>query len=255
MIRLQNKLKTRKNILSVFFTAGYPDLDSTEKILINLENNGVDIVEIGMPFSDPVADGETIQYSSKIALENGMSLKLLFNQLKDIRNKVTIPLILMGYINPIYKYGFENFLKKCHETGIDGLIIPDLPLEIYENDYKHLFEKYGISNIFLVSPETEESRIRKIDSMTNTFIYVVSSSSITGNKSADKDKQNEYFQRIKDMKLVSPYLIGFGVNNRENFNNACQYSNGAIIGSSFIKKLSPDNIEKDIKTFVNNILF
>lgn len=255
MIRLQNKLKSRKNILSIFFTAGYPKLDSTEEILVNLENNGVDIVEIGMPFSDPVADGETIQQSSKIALENGMSLNILFNQLKDIRKKVNIPLILMGYINPIYKYGFERFLEKCSATGIDGLIIPDLPLEIYETEYRHLFEKYGISNIFLICPETDKNRIRKIDSMTNTFIYVVSSSSITGNKSADTSQQNQYFQRIKDMNLESPYLIGFGVNNKEHFKNACQYANGAIIGSSFIKNLNSGNIKTDTKSFVDNILF
>lgn len=254
MTRLQQKLASKNNILSVFFTAGYPSLDSTEDIIVNLERNGVDIIEIGIPFSDPVADGETIQQSSKIALENGMSLNLLFQQLKNIRKKVDIPLILMGYINPIYKYCFERFLKKCKEVGIDALIVPDLPLEVYEQEYKAIFEQYGVSNIFLITPETEESRIRKIDSLSTSFIYMVASSSITGVKTYDSNSQTDYFKKIKNMNLRSPYLIGFGINNKNDFNNACKYANGAIIGSSFIKNIENNNLKCNISSFVENIL-
>ena len=244
-----------KNILSVYFTAGYPNLNDTQAIISQLELNGADLIEIGMPFSDPVADGQVIQQSSEIALKNGMTINLLFQQLKEIRKNVSIPLILMGYLNPVMQYGIENFCKQCKETGIDGTIIPDLPLEIYEAEYKEFFEENSISNIFLITPQTPEERIRKIDTCSNGFIYMVSSSSTTGAKESVDKEQITYFERVQKMELHSKRLIGFGISDKASFKRASNYAHGAIIGSAFITALSGESsIESKISTFMLKIL-
>ena len=247
--------RKNKNILSVYFTAGYPNLNDTQKIIVELEKNGVDLIEIGMPFSDPVADGPVIQKSSEIALQNGMTIKLLFEQLKEIRKSVSIPLILMGYLNPVMQYGIENFCLKCKETGIDGTIIPDLPLEIFESEYKEIFESNSLSNIFLITPQTPDERIQKIDSVSTGFIYMVSSSSTTGVKGGVDDEQMAYFERIREMKLNSRLLIGFGISDKASFEKASRYANGAIIGSSFVKAIEGETtIVSKVKAFVQKIL-
>lgn len=240
-----------KNILSIYFTAGFPELNDTLTIITELGKRGVDLIEIGMPFSDPVADGPVIQYSSEIALKNGMTINLLFEQLKEIRKNISIPLILMGYINPVMQFGIENFCKKCKETGIDGTIIPDLPLEIYEEEYKEIFKKNSLSNIFLITPQTPEERIRKIDAASTGFIYMVSSSSTTGVKGAVNEEQISYFERIRNMNLRSKRLIGFGISDKASFEKASSYANGAIIGSAFVKALAgAGEIDGKVKTFV-----
>jgi tryptophan synthase alpha chain len=244
----------KQNILSLFTTAGYPKLNDTVPIVTELAHSGVDMIEIGMPFTDPLADGPVIQQSSHVALENGMSIKVMFEQLKGIRDNVQVPLILMGYLNPVMQFGIENFLKKCVETGIDGVILPDLPLREYQEEYQSLFEKYGIRNIFLITPQSTEERIRKIDECSNGFIYMVSSSSTTGAKSNIEAYQLDYFKRITAMKLKNPCIIGFGISSRETFTKACQYSNGAIIASAFIRDiLSKDDWKDNINTFVKSI--
>lgn len=255
MNRLENLFKQKnKNILSVFCTAGFPELNSIVPVLEELQSNGVDLIEIGMPFSDPTADGPVIQYSNTIAINNGMMLKVLFEQLKGIRAKVNIPLILMGYINPALQYGFDNFLRDAHACGIDGIIIPDLPMYEYEAFYKEKFEQYKLQNIFLVTPQTAEQRIRKIDDLSNAFIYIVSSNAITGGNASIEQEQQNYFQRIKDMQLKNPTLIGFGIKDKETFDTACKYANGAIIGTAFIKTIdNSKDIKQDIKAFINSI--
>jgi tryptophan synthase alpha chain len=243
-----------KNILSVYFTAGYPTLDDTVKIITELEKNGADLIEIGIPFSDPVADGPVIQKSSEIALNNGMSIKYLFEQLKDIRKEISIPLILMGYLNPVMQYGIENFCVKCKETGIDGTIIPDLPLDIYEAEYKEIFKSNQLSNIFLVTPQTPDERIRKIDSVSTGFIYLVSSSSTTGAKVGVADEQMDYFERIQKMDLDSKILVGFGISDKVSFEKASMFTNGAIIGSAFIKSLEGEStIERKTQAFIDQM--
>ena len=234
-----NELFERKNqnILSVFFTAGYPELNDTVTILELLEQNGVDMVEIGMPFSDPTADGPVIQQSSDRALKNGMSVEKLFSQLKDIRSKVQIPLILMGYFNPVLQYGVDSFCRKCRETGIDGVILPDLPPEEFNAHYRRYFEENNLHFILLITPQTSDERIREIDRQSGGFIYMVSSSSTTGSSVKEADLQTEYFERIKKMNLKNPLLIGFGISDRESFQHACQYAHGAIVGSAFIKAI------------------
>jgi tryptophan synthase alpha chain len=253
--RIQTLFKNKgEKILSVYFTAGYPESNDTVDIIEELELNGVDLIEIGIPFSDPVADGPVIQRSSEIALKKGMTLNLLFNQLENIRDHVSIPLIMMGYINPIMQYGIENFCRKCRNIGIDGTIIPDLPLDVYENDYKKLFENNNLLNIFLITPQTPDSRIRKIDSLSFGFIYMVSSSSTTGIKTNIIDSQSFYFERIKGMNLNAKLLTGFGISDRSSYDKACSYTNGAIIGSAFIKALSGEGLIKEkVKAFVQNI--
>src|ERR1035437_3288022 len=243
-----------KNILSIYFTAGYPGLNDTKTIIAELEKSGVDLIEIGMPFSDPVADGPVIQHSSEIALQNGMSINLLFEQLKEIRRSISIPLILMGYLNPVMQYGIENFCQKCKETGIDGTIIPDLPLEIYEAEYKEIFEENSLSNIFLVTPQTSDERIRKIDTLSTGFIYMVSSSSTTGVKGAVNEEQIAYFEKIRTMNLRSKLLIGFGISDKDSFEKASGYANGAIIGSAFVKALAGEGkIEVKVRTFIQKL--
>ncbi|WP_055443029.1 tryptophan synthase subunit alpha [Lacinutrix himadriensis] len=253
MNRIQTKLKESKKLLSIYFTAGYPSLNDTTTILQNLEKSGVDMVEIGLPFSDPLADGPTIQASSTQALQNGMTTEVLFNQLKDIRKTVSIPLIIMGYFNPMLQYGVEAFCKKCQEIGIDGLIIPDLPVDVYNDDYKAIFEKYGLINVFLITPQTSVERIHFIDAISNGFIYMVSSASVTGSSSGFGEEQTNYFKRIADMKLNNPQIIGFGISDNETFTQATTHAKGAIIGSAFIKHLTNKGVA-NMDAFVSNIL-
>lgn len=247
--------KKKKNILSVFYTAGFPALESTVMIARYLEESGADIIEIGIPFSDPVADGPTIQESNKVALDNGMNLHLLIDQVKAIRNeKKEIPIILMGYLNPVMQYGVSQFLQDASKAGVDGLILPDMPLYEYEEDYKALFEAENLCNTFLISPTTSEERIRKIDEATNGFVYAVSASSITGAKGAFQDAQIRYFERLQKMKLRNPCLIGFGISNHETFSTASQYAAGAIVGSAFIDLLKKNgDPEKNIAGFVKGL--
>ena len=246
--------KKNKNILNIYFTAGFPKLEDTITVLKTLEKSGVDMVEIGMPYSDPTADGPTIQDSSEKSLANGMTIHNLFEQLKDVRAHVSIPIVLMGYINPVMQYGIENFCNKASELGIDGTILPDLPFEIYNREYKTLFEQNNISNVFLVTPQTEPERIQKLDKSTKGFIYIVSTNSTTGNESKVDNEMNTYLNRIKNTELENPTLIGFNIKDKASFNNACNYSNGAIIGSAFVKMLNESsNIEEDITSFIKKI--
>ena len=252
MNRIDKKLKEEGKLLSIYFTAGFPNLNDTADIIIKLQESGVDMIEIGLPFSDPLADGPTIQDSSMSAINNGMNTDILFNQLKDIRDKVSIPLIIMGYFNPILQYGVEEFCKKCNEVGIDGLIIPDLPIDYYVENYMSIFEHYMLYNMFLIAPQTSDERIRKIDSISKGFIYMVSSSSITGSKNYFSSEQINYFERIEKMDLNTPRIIGFGVGNKETFNATVDYSKGAIIGSAFIKNLHENGIDS-IDSFIKSI--
>jgi len=253
MNRINQKLQEPKKLLSIYFSAGYPDLNSTENIIRTLEKSGVDIIEIGLPFSDPLADGPTIQASSTAAIKNGMTSELLFEQLKNIRKTVKIPLIIMGYLNPILQFGVENFCKRCSETGIDGLIIPDLPADFYAQNYKSIFEKYNLINIFLITPQTSDERIRYIDSVSNGFIYMVSSAGVTGNQNDFEQKNLDYFERTGSLNLRNPQIIGFGINNRQTFNEATKHAKGAIIGSAFIKNLSVNGIS-DTDNFIKKLL-
>lgn len=252
MNRINQKLQEDKKLLSIYFTAGFPQLNDTVSIIQELEKNGVDIIEIGLPFSDPLADGPTIQESSTIAIENGMTTSLLFEQLKDIRKTVQIPLIIMGYFNPMMQFGIEQFCQKCAEVGIDGLIIPDLPLFVYETEYKSIFEKYHLKNIFLISPQTSEERIQQIDSISDSFIYMVSSAAVTGSQSGFGEEQINYFKRISDLKLKNPQIVGFGIKDEETFQQATKYQKGAIIGSAFINFLKHNPIS-DISKFIDKI--
>lgn len=246
MNRINKLFKEKgKNILSVYFTAGYPNLNDTVEIIRQLSSKGVDLIEIGVPFSDPLADGPVIQHSSQVALKNGMSVKLLFEQLKDIRKVTDIPLVLMGYVNPIIHFGFENFCQKAQEVGIDGFIIPDLPMLEYQKEFKPVSDKYGIENVFLITPETSAERIRVVDENTNAFIYMVSSASTTGVQKSFEGAKEEYFNRIKSMNLKNPAMIGFGISNKQTFESACKYSSGAIIGSAFIKSLDETSSVSD----------
>jgi tryptophan synthase alpha chain len=250
--RIKSKLQEDKKLLSIYFTAGYPSLNDTVQIIQDLEKDGVDMIEIGLPFSDPLADGPTIQESSTHALKNGMTTELLFDQLKDIRKSVSIPLIIMGYFNPMLQYGVEAFCKKCHEIGIDGLIMPDLPLDVYQSDYEAIFKKYGLLNIFLITPQTSDQRIHQIDKASDGFIYMVSSASVTGSKSGFGQEQENYFERIAAMNLKNTQIVGFGIKDAETFKQATKTAKGAIIGSAFIKHLTANGITK-IADFINKI--
>jgi len=252
MNRINKKLEEEGKLLSIYFTAGYPNLNDTIDIILKLQESGVDMIEIGLPFSDPLADGPTIQKSSTQAIKNGMNTDLLFNQLEGIRDKISIPLIIMGYFNPILQFGVEKFCKKCNEVGIDGLIIPDLPIDYYEENYKEMFERHELYNMFLIAPQTSDKRIQKIDSISDGFIYMVSSSSITGSKDSFSSIQLEYFDRIEKMNLKTPRITGFGVGNKATFNAAVSYSKGAIIGSAFIKNLESKGVES-IESFISSI--
>jgi tryptophan synthase alpha chain len=245
----------RENLLTVYFTAGYPKLDDTETIICSLAESGANIIEIGIPYSDPLADGPVIQESGMAAIDNGMTLQVLFKQLTDIRTKTQVPLILMGYFNQLLQYGVDKFLDDCVKTGIDGLIIPDLPLMEYEQFYKDKLTDRNISISFLITPQTEESRIHKVDALSTGFIYVVSDSSITGMKTGISSQQISYFERIKSLQLSTPQLIGFGISDRESYLTASKYANGAIIGSAFIKHLKDKNeVDKATSDFINLIL-
>ncbi|MFC4632940.1 tryptophan synthase subunit alpha [Dokdonia ponticola] len=251
MNRIQQKLQEDKKLLSLYFTAGYPHINDTVSILQQLQDSGVDMVEIGLPFSDPLADGPTIQESSTAALKNGMTTQLLFDQLKDVRKTIDIPLIVMGYFNPMLQYGVEKFCAKCQEIGIDGIIMPDLPLAEYEAEYKAIFEKYGLINVFLITPQTSDARIQQIDAASNGFIYMVSSASTTGSQSGFGNTQSEYFERIANMNLKNPQIVGFGISNAKTFEAATAFAKGAIIGSAFIKHITAhgaDSVEAFVKT-------
>ncbi len=253
MNRINKKLREKSKLLSIYFSAGYPNLNETASIIKNLEESGVDMVEIGLPFSDPLADGPTIQNSGNIALKNGMTTEILFSQLEDIRKEVEIPLLIMGYFNPILQYGVESFCKKCKEVGIDGLIIPDLPVDVYQSKYQQIFEKYNLVNVFLVTPQTSVERIRYIDSLSNGFIYLVSTASTTGMQNTFGESQTKYFDKIHKMELKTPQIVGFGISNRKTFDQATKTTHGAIIGSAFVKFLSDNPIE-NIPTFIQSIL-
>lgn len=260
MNRIKSKMQANnfseindKKILSIYFTAGYPNLNDTVSIIENLEQSGVEMIEIGMPFSDPLADGPTIQQSGTQALQNGMTTEILFSQLLNIRERVSIPLLIMGYFNPIMQYGVEEFCKKCFEIGIDGLIIPDLPVDIYHEHYESIFKKYNLINVFLITPQTSEDRIKFIDSISDGFIYMVSSASTTGAKNTIGRDQEKYFAKIAAMQLKTPQIVGFGISNKETFDRATENTKGAIIGSAFVKFLSENSIE-NIPTFIHSIL-
>lgn len=245
--------KQANGLLSIYFTAGYPSLDSTVEIASALEKAGADFLEIGFPYSDPVADGPTIQHSSQVSLKNGMTLRVLFEQLKELRKHVTIPVYLMGYVNPVLQFGLENFCKACQEVGVNGTIIPDLPMYEYEELYQDIFKKNKVSNIFLVTPQTAPERIRKIDALSNSFIYLLSSNATTGKKLAIQEESETYFKRIKDMDLSNPLIIGFGIHNKETFQQAITFANGAIVGTAFVKLLAEENYLEKIPPFIEQI--
>lgn len=245
--------RKKEKIFSVYFTAGFPKLGDTIPTLKALQANGVDLVEIGVPFSDPMADGIVIQNSSQQALKNGMSIRKLFSQLTDIRDHIHIPLVMMGYLNPIMQFGFEEFCAECSRVGVDGMIIPDLPMADFLDEYKEIAENYGLKFIFLITPETSDERIRLIDSYTNGFIYMVSSASVTGTQSSF-DNKVEYFNRINAMNLKNPRLIGFGISNKSTVDMVNKYSSGAIIGSAFIKALQATNdVEKGVELLMQKL--
>ena len=245
--------KKDKNLLSIYFTCGYPKLDDTTKVITALEKSAVDFIEVGLPYSDPLADGPTIQDSSQKALENGINLDLVFEQLLEVKGSNKTPLVLMGYLNQMLKYGEDKFCQKVVECGIDTVILPDLPMVEFESHYKALFEKYGITNVFLITPHTSNERIRKIDSYSKAFIYVVASASITGAKGDISNNQVAYFERIKNMNLQSKLIIGFGISDKQTFTTACNYANGTIIGSAFIKYLGKNGVDK-IDDFIKPII-
>lgn len=250
--RLAKTLQQNKKFLSVFYTAGFPRLGDTVNIAIDLENAGVDIIEIGVPFSDPIADGPVIQESNNVALSNGMNVSLLLQQVKEIRKSVKLPIVLMGYLNPIMQFGMERFCKEASEAGVDGVILPDMPMIEFERTYAPIFAQYNLLNTFLISPTTSEARIRKIDAATKGFIYAVSSSSTTGAKGAFAADQQDYFKKLQGLKLKNPFLIGFGISNQNTFAVACKHAHGAIVGSAFISHLSQYQAE-NIQSFIDNI--
>ena len=252
MNRITKKLQQEGKLLSIYFTAGYPELEDTVPIIKALDRHGVDMIEIGLPFSDPLADGPTIQESSTAALRNGMSTELLFEQLQGIREHVELPLIIMGYFNPVLQFGVDAFCARCAEVGVDGLILPDLPLDVYQEEYEAIFKKYGLLNMFLITPQTSEERIRQIDEASEGFIYMVSSASTTGAKSGFGLEQQQYFKRISGMQLKHRQIVGFGISNASTFEEATHFAKGAIIGSAFIKFLTNEGRE-NIGAFVESI--
>jgi len=246
--------RKQERILNIYCTAGYPQLDSTLKIMQAVQDNGADIIELGMPYSDPLADGPVIQASSTIAIANGMTIKKLFEQLKDFRSEIQIPVILMGYMNPVLQYGFEKFCADAAAVGIDGLIIPDLPEYEFETEYGDIIKKYGLDFIFLVTPETSEERIKKLDELSTGFLYAVSSSSTTGSDKNMTDV-NSYLQKLKNLQLRNSILVGFGIKDKQTFDEACRYANGAIIGSAFVKALEGSKNEEDsVKQFLKSVI-
>ncbi len=242
-----------KSLLNIFFTAGYPDVNSTTEVILSLQQQGADIIEIGMPYSDPIADGPVIQESNMIALQNGMTMELLFHQLNTIKESVQVPLILMGYLNPVMQYGMEKFCADAAAAGVHGIILPDLPMFEFEHYYKSIFEKHQLHFVFLITPETSFDRIKKADILSSGFLYAVSSSATTGS-SADNSTRDYYFERLAALKLKNPLLIGFGINDNRSFENACKYASGAIIGSAYIKILQHSrDINRDTGLFIRSI--
>src|SRR4051794_26721613 len=254
MNRIQELFKQKKNnILNVYCTAGYPKLDSTVPVMKALQDSGVDMIELGMPYSDPLADGPVIQASSTQALANGMTIATLFEQLRGFRQQIYVPVILMGYMNPVLQYGFERFCQHAADMPVDGLILPDLPEYEFETEYGPIMQRYGLNFIFLVTPETSEERIRRLDSLSTGFLYAVSSSSTTG-KDKDMNAVNNYLQKLQDMKLKNPVLVGFGIKDKPTFQQACEHANGAIIGTAFIKALeNTSDVAGAIKKFITDI--
>ena len=251
---IYNILKDKSsNNLSIYFTAGFPGLHDTTKVIQELSNAKVDFIEVGLPYSDPLADGPTIQKSSQKALENGINLDIIFDQLLQIKGTNKTPLVLMGYLNQLLKYGEDKFCQKVIDCGIDTLILPDLPMVEYENHYQSLFDSYGINNVFLITPQTTDERILKIDSYTKSFIYMVASSAITGAKGEISEEQIAYFERIKSMNLKSKLIIGFGISDHQTFSKACEFAHGAIIGSAFIEHIEKKGIDK-IDEFIGSII-
>jgi tryptophan synthase alpha chain len=255
MNRIDELFSTKnKNILSFFYTAGFPKLNDTISIAHGLEKGGVDIIEIGIPFSDPVADGPVIQESNKISLDNGMNLKLLLKQVREMRSEVKLPIILMGYLNPVLQYGVEQFCTDASQAGVDGVILPDLPLHEFENEYKDFFEKNNLKNIFLISPTTSDSRIKEIDRASSGFIYAVSASSTTGTREKFSQEQIDYFKKLQNFKLKNPLLIGFGISSADSFTTASQYASGAIVGSAFIQMIKTSkDYKSDIENFIKSL--
>jgi len=255
---MNNKLtqlfqQKNNNLLNVYCTAGYPKIESTSEVILALQKSGVDMIEIGMPYSDPIADGPVIQQSNMVAIENGMTIQLLFEQLNEVKNSITVPLIMMGYLNPVLQYGLEKFCAEAASAGVSGIILPDLPVHEFETMYASIFKKHQLSFIFLITPQTSVDRIKKADKLSSGFLYAVSSSSTTGTAVADEEKIN-YFDRIHKMKLANPIMIGFGINSRATFTTACKYASGAIIGSAYIKALNQtENIQTTTTDFVNSI--
>jgi len=245
--------KGDKRILSIYYTAGYPTLDSTLAIAEALEKSGADFLEIGFPYSDPVADGPAIQHSSEVALRNGMTLPVLFDQLAQLRKHVHIPVLLMGYVNPVLQYGVERFCQACKAVGVDGVIVPDLPMYEYEDRYHDVFEANGLSNIFLVTPQTSEERIRKIDDLSTSFIYLLSSSATTGKNLSVSEDTAAYFSRIRAMKLKNPIVVGFGISSSDTFLRATDYADGAIVGSAFVRLLSDSDYQEKIPPFIHQL--
>lgn len=248
-----NKLfeSKKKDILSVFYTAGFPSVDDTVLIAESLAKAGADLIEIGIPYSDPIADGPTIQESNKVALGNGVTLSMIIEQVKMIRSRVDIPIILMGYVNPVIQYGVKKFAHDAAQAGADGVILPDLPMDAYLREYREIFDAENLRNTFLISPTTSAERIRKIDAVTDGFIYAVAASSITGAKGSFASEQLDYFKRLQNLKLRNPYLIGFGISNRETFQTACSFSAGAIVGSAFINAIkNSKDLKSDVAAFV-----
>ncbi|MEI8097280.1 MAG: tryptophan synthase subunit alpha [Sediminibacterium sp.] len=255
MSRLQALFANKKErVLNVYFTAGYPQLDSTTTIIQALQNNGADIIELGMPYSDPLADGPVIQESGNIALQNGMTIAVLFEQLKKIKGQINIPIILMGYMNPVMQYGFEKFCADASAVGVDGLILPDLPEYEFEMEYGAIIKKYGLDFVFLVTPETSTERIQQLDNLSTGFLYAVSSSATTG-KDKDFNSVEKYLKQLQSMQLKNPVLVGFGIKDRNTFESACKYANGAIIGTAFIKALEGSiNIDATVKQFISAVV-
>ncbi len=247
--------KKATNVLNIYCTAGFPQLNSTLEVMKALQNNGADIIELGMPYSDPLADGPVIQQSSAVALANGMTIAKLFEQLKDFRNDIHVPVILMGYMNPVLQYGFEKFCADAATVGIDGLILPDLPEFEFETMYGAIMKKYGLDFIFLVTPETSDERVKKLNSLSSGFLYAVSSSSTTGTLSKNNDSISNYLQRLQSLQLKNPVLVGFGIKDKQSFETACLHAQGAIIGSAYIKALGTDNDPvRATQTFLSCIL-
>ncbi len=249
----QNK---QKNILSIYLTAGFPYLEATGDTILALQASGVDMIEVGMPYSDPMADGPTIQNSSQTALQNGMTLERLFIQLERIKDQIRVPLVFMGYLNPIMQYGERAFFQRCVEAGISGLIIPDLPLEVYHSEYETALEGLDLKLSFLIAPQTPDTRIRQLDQATTGFVYVVADASVTGKESQISPAQKTYFQHIRSMHLKHPQIIGFGIRDSTSFQTACDFANGAIIGSAFIRAMesaTPANLQKSVQSFIKTI--